>query len=167
MKGRPTSQTDLQGSLVPTLADLLTPVFTIPLVDSTDESTVDRFLDFLPPALLTLAREAEDSAGINLEARSTDAESQGISLEQKKGVLRRVLRSPQFSQSLASLTIALRDGGLPSISEALKIPVQDGGFMRRGGMPLGGGDAVVAFLNGVKVHVEKSNCHARGHLDVD
>lgn len=45
---------------------------------------------------------------------------------------------------------ALRDGGLPSVSEALRIPVKDGGFIRRGGVPLGGGDAVEAFLNGVK-----------------
>ena len=98
---------------------------------------------------------------------TTDAVSQGISLEQKKSVLRRVLRSPQFSQSLASLTIALRDGGLPSISEALKIPVQNGGFMRRGGMPFGGGDAIVAFLNGVKVHVEKSISHGSGQGNLE
>jgi 26S proteasome regulatory subunit N13 len=46
---------------------------------------------------------------------------------------------------------ALRDGGLPSVSEALRIPVKDGGFIKRGGgVPMGGGDAVEAFLNGVK-----------------
>src|SRR5206468_9208117 len=66
-------------------------------------------------------------------------------------------RSPQFSQSLSSLTIALRDGGLPSLSEALNVPVRNGGFMRRGGVPLGGGDAVEAFLDGVKEFVEKED----------
>ena len=72
---------------------------------------------------------------------------------QKKEILTKILRSPQFTQSLASLTVAIRDGGLPSISEALKIPVENGGFMRRGGVPLGGGDAVEAFLQGVRNHV--------------
>jgi 26S proteasome regulatory subunit N13 len=80
---------------------------------------------------------------------------QSLNLVQKKDILRRVLRSPQFAQSLGSLTVALRDGGLPSISEALQIPVDNGGFMRRGGVPLGGGDAVEAFLDGIKRHVEE------------
>lgn len=80
---------------------------------------------------------------------------QSLTLDQKKDIVRRVLRSPQFAQSLGSLTIALRDGGLPSISEALHIKVGNGGFMRRGGMPLGGGSAVQAFLEGVKRQVEE------------
>lgn len=58
-------------------------------------------------------------------------------------------------QSLGSLTVALRDGGLPNVSQALKIDVENGGYMRGGGMPLGGGDAVKAFLEGVKKTVEK------------
>jgi 26S proteasome regulatory subunit N13 len=167
MGGAQTGQTNPQGNLFTTLADLLTPTFTLPLVDSADEITIDRFLEFLPPTLLALAEEADDSADVNLEASSTLAAKQAPSLEQKKNILRRVLRSPQFSQSLSSLTIALRDGGLPSISEALHIPVQNGGFMRRGGMPLGGGDAVEAFLNGVKDHVEKSASHTKGQMDID
>lgn len=80
-----------------------------------------------------------------------------LDLSQKKSILRKVLHSPQFSQSLASLTVAIRDGGLPSISEALKIPVENGGFMRRGGVPLGGGDAVEAFLRGVRDLVKESD----------
>ena len=43
------------------------------------------------------------------------------------------------------------------MSEALKIPVENGGFIRRGGVPLGGGDAVEAFLKGVKKSVEEEN----------
>ncbi|KAJ5575323.1 hypothetical protein N7450_009222 [Penicillium hetheringtonii] len=97
--------------------------------------------DLLPPPT-TIA-----SAGPgNAEASEADTDPElaqaallSLDLPQKKDILRKVLRSPQFTQSLASLTIALRDGGLPSISEALRVPVANGGFMRRGGVPLGGG----------------------------
>jgi 26S proteasome regulatory subunit N13 len=51
--------------------------------------------------------------------------------------------------------MALRDGGLPMVSEALKIEVANGGFVRGSGMPLGDGVAVEAFLEGVKKGVEK------------
>ena len=51
--------------------------------------------------------------------------------------------------------MALRDGGLPTVSEALGIKVENGGFTARGSMPLGGGDAVEAFLEGVKKGVEE------------
>lgn len=87
-------------------------------------------------------------------SETVQAAIQALSLEQKKDIVIRVLRSPQLHQSLGSLTVALRDGGLPMVSEALKIKVDKGGFMARGGMPLGGGDAVEAFLNGVKKTVE-------------
>lgn len=76
--------------------------------------------------------------------------------EQKRDILKRVVTSPQMKQSLGSLTVALRDGGLPNVSQALKIDVQNGGFIRGGGMPLGGGDAVKAFVEGVKRTVEKN-----------
>lgn len=106
---------------------------------------------------MTLAQEADDLADLNTDHASIQAAEQALTLNQKKDILRRVLRSPQLSQSLASLTVALRDGGLPSISEALNIPVRNGGYMRRGGMPLGGGEAVEAFLEGVKESVEKGD----------
>lgn len=165
--GSQPGQSNLQGRLFTTMADLLTPASTIPLVDSAAERTIDRLLEFLPPTLLALSQEADDAAGVSLDASSADAAKQALSLEQKKIVLHRVLRSPQFTQSLSSLTVALRDGGLPSISEALNITVPNGGFMRRGGVPLGGGDAVEAFLNGVKEHVKKSNLDAEKHMQVD
>lgn len=166
MEGTKAGQSNPQGNLFTTLADLLTPASTIPLIDSADENVIDRFLEFLPPTLLALAQEIDDAAAVSTDASSADAAKQALGLEQKKDILRRVLRSPQFSQSLSSLTIALRDGGLPSISEALSIPVTNGGFMRRGGVPLGGGDAVEAFLNGVKEHV-KSNSQAKNKMDRD
>lgn len=166
MEGTQAGQSNHQGNLFTTLADLLTPASTIPLVDSAEERTVDRFLEFLPPILLTLAQETDDAAAVSIDASPADAAKQAPSLDQKKVVLRRVLRSPQFSQSLSSLTIALRDGGLPSISEALNIPVQNGGYMKRGGVPLGGGPAVEAFLNGVKDYV-KSNAQAKSRMDLD
>lgn len=160
-------QSNHQGDLFTTLVDLLTPTTTIPLIDSADERTIDRFLEFLPTATLALAQEADNAAAMDLDTMSADAAAQSLSLGQKRDVLRRVLRSPQFSQSLSSLTVALRDGGLPSISEALNISVQNGGFVHRGGVPLGGGDAVEAFINGVKQHVSKTNPQARQHGDVD
>lgn len=128
-----------QQKLFTTLQDLLTPATTVSWIDTASKETLDRIMQYLPPNLATLSREDED-----------DSAAPVLSLVEKKNLIKRVLRSPQFSQSLASLTIALRDGGLPSIGEALNVPIQNGGYMRRGGVPLGGGDAVEAFLNGVK-----------------
>lgn len=124
-------------------------------MDSADAATVDHLLSFLPPVLLLLAQEVDDASAAEPNPETTQAALQALSLDQKKAILQKVMRSPQFSQSLSSLTVALRDGGLPSISEALKIPVRNGGYMRRGGVPLGGGDAVEAFLEGVKDLVEE------------
>ncbi|KAK6387231.1 hypothetical protein LTS17_000498 [Exophiala oligosperma] len=146
-----------QDRVFTTLTDLLTPTSTIPWIDSADSETVDRLLQYLPPALVTLAQQADDESALNTDHASVQAAEQALSLGQKKDILRRVLRSPQFSQSLASLTIALRDGGLPSISEALNIPIIHGGYMRRGGVPLGGAEAVKAFVEGVKHSVERPN----------
>ena len=83
------------------------------------------------------------------------AAMQALSLDQKKSLLKRVLRSPQFHQSLGSLTMAIQDGGLPSIADALGVKLQHGGLVRGGSVPLGGGDAVEAFVEGVKKTVEE------------
>lgn len=139
-----------------TLQDLLPPATTLPFLESADDKTVDNLLSFLPPALLLLAQDVEGVSSID-DPELTEAVMASLDLSQKKSILRKVLHSPQFTQSLASLTVAIRDGGLPSISEALKIPVANGGFMRRGGVPLGGGDAVEAFLQGVRDHVKDSD----------
>ena len=87
-------------------------------------------------------------------AGTTQAALDALSLDQKKVILKRVLRSPQFHQSLGSLTVALRDGGLPSIADALGIKVANGGLVKGGSVPLGGGDAVEAFVEGVRRAVE-------------
>lgn len=131
-----------------TLQDLLTPASTLPFVEAADDKTIDNLLSYLPPSLLLLASDVEDVSGEDSEV--AEAVMLSLDISQKKDILRKVLHSPQFTQSLASLTVALRDGGLPSISEALKIPVENRGFLRRGGVPLGGGDAVKAFLEGAK-----------------
>ncbi|KAI9036422.1 uncharacterized protein KD926_001825 [Aspergillus affinis] len=155
IQGKSTNQPQDPDRPFTTLQDLLPPSATLPFVESADDKTVDNLLSFLPPTLLLLAAEVEDvPAEDSSEIASAVMES--LELSQKKGILRKVLHSPQFTQSLASLTTAIRDGGLPSISEALKIPVENGGFMRRGGVPLGGGDAVETFLQGVRNHVKDS-----------
>lgn len=116
---------------------------------------VDHLLSFLPPSLLFLAQNTDDISSADTNPEAAQAAMNSLSLQQKKDILQKVLRSPQFTQSLGSLTVALRDGGLPSISEALNIKLENGGFMRRGGVPLGGGDAVEAFVEGVKGHVKE------------
>lgn len=135
-----------QQKLFTTLQDLLTTSATVSWIDTASEETVDQVMQFLPPNLPTLSREDDE-----------DSATPQLTLTQKKDLVKRVLRSPQFSQSLASLTFALRDGGLPSIGEALNIPLHNGGYMRRGGVPLGGGEAVEAFLTGVKNSVEQED----------
>lgn len=152
----PTSQGHPEETLFTTLADLLMPASTLPFVEAADAATVDRLLQHLPPTLLTLAHNA-DEASHEIHTIPSDLSATSFSVEQKKDVLRRVLRSPQFSQSLASLTLALRDGGLPMLSEALDIPVRNGGYIRRGGVPIGGGDAVEVFLEGVKDSVQNAD----------
>ncbi|KAL2003962.1 hypothetical protein VTN02DRAFT_1481 [Thermoascus thermophilus] len=150
-----------------TLPDLLPPSSTLPLVESADSKTVDHLLSFLPPALLLLAQDIDDVSAVDTNPDVAQAAMQSLDLSQKKSILRKVLHSPQFTQSLGSLTVALRDGGLPSISEALKIPVENGGFMRRGGVPLGGGDAVEAFLEGVRRQVKEEGADRGDRMETE
>lgn len=128
-----------QQKLFTTLQDLLTTSVTIPWIDTASDGTVDEVMQYLPSNLVALSAQQDDGH-----------RPQSLTTSQKKDLIKRILRSPQFTQSLASLTFALRDGGLPSIGEALNVPLANGGYMRRGGVPLGGGEAVEAFLNGVK-----------------
>ncbi|KAI9814413.1 MAG: hypothetical protein M1827_003269 [Pycnora praestabilis] len=151
------SPQNTQSAPFTTLPDLLPSSTTIPLIDSgaTSPSFIDNLLSYLPPTLLLLAQENSDNSSVDPNTETAQAALHALSLDQKKDILRKVLRSPQFSQSLGSLTVALRDGGLPSVSEALGIKVERGGFVGRGGVPLGGGEAVEAFLEGVKRTVEE------------
>ncbi|OJI97414.1 hypothetical protein ASPVEDRAFT_122865 [Aspergillus versicolor CBS 583.65] len=137
-----------------TLQDLLPPSTTLPFLETLDVERVDSLLKFLPQELLILAFQMEGQPDAQRGPETAQDVLSALNLSQKKNIVRRVLHSPQFTQSLASLTVAIRDGGLPSISEALKIPVENGGFMRRGGVPLGGGDAMKAFIQGVRDHVQ-------------
>lgn len=160
LKGAPgfgNNQSQAEGKAYPLLSDLLEPSTTIPMLDSATDEYVDNLLGFLPPTVLVLAQQGDNGDAIDREpgAESVEAAKQAMSSTQKRALLKKVLRSPQFSQSLASLTVALRDGGLPSISEALGIHLENGGLVRGGTVPLGGGDAVEAFVEGVKKTVEK------------
>ncbi len=157
-----------QGRVFTTLPDLLPSSTTIPVIDSADASFIDNLLTHIPPILLLLSQEANDLSSVDPNSDSAKAAIEALSLDQKKQVLRKVLRSPQFSQSLASLTAALRDGGLPTISEALKIPVKDGGYIKQGGgVPLGNGDAVEAFVNGVREYAEKEIGADEGQMEIE
>ncbi|KAB2573691.1 hypothetical protein DBV05_g7649 [Lasiodiplodia theobromae] len=166
--GGSASQAQAQGSLFTTLADLLSSSNTIPVIEAGDTAFIDALLSHLPPAILLLSQEAADLSDADPNSETVQAAIQALSISQKKDILKRVLRSPQLHQSLSSLTVALRDGGLPSVSEALKIKVENGGFMRHSGVPLGGGDAVEAFLKGVKKTVEDEEKQGgSGRMDVD
>ena len=160
-------QSQPQGKMFTTLPDLLPSSITIPVIDSADSSFIDNLLSHIPPVLLLLSQEADDISSVDPNSETAKAAIEALSLDQKRRILETVLRSPQFSQSLGSLTAALRDGGVPSISEALKIPVENGGFIRQGGVPLGGGEAVEAFLRGIKAFVEKTEDTEEGRMDTD
>ncbi|KAI4136700.1 MAG: hypothetical protein L6R39_007658 [Caloplaca ligustica] len=164
-------QAQTQQKIFTALPDLLPPATTIPVIDSAGEGYVDNLLRQLPPDLMLLAQEVDDLSSVDPNSETAQAAIEALSLDQKKEILRKVLRSPQFHQSLSSLTHAIRDGGLPSISDALAVPVENGGYIKKGGgVPLGGGDAVEAFLNGVKSAVEKEvkeEEEGEGKMDTD
>jgi 26S proteasome regulatory subunit N13 len=155
-------QAQAQSKPFTTLPDLLPTSTTIPVVESLPPKSIDSLLSYLPPTLLLLSQEADDISSVDLKPETAAAALEALSLDQKKDILKKVLRSPQFSQSLGSLTQALRDGGLPSISDALGVKVKNGGFTRRGGMPVGDGEAVEAFLRGVRGSVEEKEQEDQG-----
>ncbi|KAH7035300.1 proteasome complex subunit Rpn13 ubiquitin receptor-domain-containing protein [Microdochium trichocladiopsis] len=145
-----------EDKLYPMLSDLLTPSSTVPLAQDASEEQIDTLLSFLPPAVLILSQQADRGENATEPTPAAiEAAKQAMSLGQKKALLQKVFRSPQFHQSLSSLTMAIRDGGLPSIADALQIKVENGGYVRRGQVPLGGGEAVEAFVEGVKRTVEE------------
>ncbi|CAK7206393.1 hypothetical protein SEUCBS139899_009185 [Sporothrix eucalyptigena] len=142
----------------PLLNDLLETSVTIPMIRNASEKYIDDLLNYLPPTVLILSQqEASEDGGDIIEptAESAAAAKAAMSMAEKKSLLEKVLRSPQFTQSLASLSMAIRDGGLPSIADALAIPVKNQGFLTGGAMPMGGGEAVEAFVDGVKTAVQE------------
>lgn len=145
-----------QGKLYPALNDLLDTSTTVSMINKASDDFVDHLLDFLPPTVIVLSQQGSNGDHVPAEpsAESVTAARDAMSAHQKRRLLEEVLRSPQFTQSLASFTVALRDGGLPTIAEALGINVENGGLVRGGSVPLGGGEAVEAFVKGVKKTVE-------------
>ncbi|GAP86198.1 putative oocyte membrane protein [Rosellinia necatrix] len=145
-----------EGKLYPLLSDLLTPPTTVPMARTATEERVNHLLGFLPPAVVVLSQQSDHGNHLaEPSADAVEAAKAAMSLGQKKALIEKVLRSPQFHQSLTSLTMALRDGGLPTVADALSIKVENGGYMRGSQMPLGGGDAVEAFVEGVKRTVQE------------
>lgn len=143
-----------------TLPDLLPTSTTVPTLSSLPTNAVDRLLsDHLPPEILTLAVVSSTS----LSAPSTAQEAlAALSETEKRKLLERVLRSPQFSQALSSITSAIRDGGLPSVAEALGVKLgESGGYVPGTGEAVNGGEAIEVFLDGVKRGAEKDAGNSR------
>lgn len=136
----------------PFLTHLLPSTITIPMVEAAPEAYLDSLLGFLPPTVVLLVNSSDDLEMPTEEtaAREAAAARSRLNVDQKRSLLKKVLRSPQFHQALGSLTMALRDGGLPTVADALGIQVENGGYVRGGTVPLGGGEAVEAFMQGVK-----------------
>ena len=65
---------------------------------------------------------------------------------EKKDIIRKALHSPQFSQSLVTLSVALGGGGLKGIADSLGVKLAQGD----------GNDPVEIFVAGVK-RGEKGN----------
>jgi hypothetical protein len=130
-------------------------------VSSAPTALLDALLSQLPAAVLL--PELHGTASSPIVSSSTPSSDPAtaetiatLTPAQKRAALTRVLHGPQFAQALAALTTALRDGGLPTVSGALGVKVENGGYAR-GGVPLGGGDAVEAFVRGVERTVEEED----------
>jgi len=149
-------QQEQQSNPFTSLSDLLSTQITVPFLATATPAQIDALCAHLPPSIFLLSQESADSLSSTEPSEAAgQAAIEALSTEQKRELIERVLRSPQLHQSLGSLTVALRDGGLPMIGEALGVEVENGGLIRGGSMPLGGGEAVEKFLEGIKRGVEK------------
>lgn len=148
-----------KGTSPLSLHSLLQSSITIPMIDSFDPVQIDKLLSHLPMAILLIAQELEETPDVSDTHidETSDAKSsvaiKALSFDCKKSILKRVIRSPQFHQSLWSLTAAIQKGGLPNIADALQIKVLNSGFIDGGTVPLAGGAAVEAFLAGIKTTI--------------
>ncbi|KAJ6787964.1 hypothetical protein PWT90_10000 [Aphanocladium album] len=135
----------------PYLNHLLPTSITVPMVNEAPEEFIESLLNYLPPSIILMAADAPDAEDTTAEPKPAvvEAAKATLSMPQKRALITRVLRSPQFHQALGALTMALRDGGLPTIADALGVNVQNGGYIQQGGMPLGGGHAVKVFVDGI------------------
>ena len=156
-----TQQSQLQSNPFTTLGALLSPATTVPMLETASaEILEDLLVCSLPSTLLYLEHEVqtEDIPDSQADIETARASAQALTEEQRKKILGKVLRSPQFFQGLGNLTVALSDGGLPSVSDALRVEVEGRGYKMQPGagmVPISGGDAVEAFLKGIKKQVEK------------
>jgi 26S proteasome regulatory subunit N13 len=142
----------------------------VPLIQSAPPAFLDRLLSHLPATVLVLQQENASSLAepeTEPDAAASQAAIEALSIEQKRDILERVLRSPQLQQSLASVNVALSEGGLPSVSESLGIKVDNGGFVPGGSVPLGGGKALEAFLQGVKRSVMEDEKKDDDEMETD
>ncbi|KAG6135272.1 hypothetical protein E4U46_007017 [Claviceps purpurea] len=143
----------------PYLHHLLPTSITIPLIDDASDELLESLLSFLPPAVIVLATtsEAAEESQQEPSAAVLEAAKASLSVDAKRSLLKKVLRSPQFTQALGTLTQALRDGGLPGVADALGVRVENGGYLPGSQMPLGGGQAVKAFVDGVRKAAKENN----------
>lgn len=154
------SRGQMQDKPYPHLSHLLPTSITVPMVDAIaadDPGRLDTLMTFLPRSVIVLSGPNPDAFNGKDEpsAAAVEEASASLSLEAKKSLLKKVLRSPQFHQALGVLTQALRDGGLPGVADALGIRVENGGYLQNGSMPLGGGLAIEAFVEGVRETVRE------------
>jgi 26S proteasome regulatory subunit N13 len=145
------------GDAFTTLPDLLWPSHTIPTVDKASPELIDALIAQLPTTPFLLEADVEDVDQIDPNSETARMAMQTLDRDDKVDVLKRILRAPQLRGALVSLTEALKTGALPTVAQGLKIDVEHGGYMRGGAMPLGGGDAVKAFVEGVKRTVENED----------
>jgi 26S proteasome regulatory subunit N13 len=122
------AQGGLIGQHAPAISlhDLLSPANTIRSLDTVSQTIIDNLIANLPPAIVP----------------------KDATVDQKKAVIAKVLRSPQFSQSSIGLTVALREGGLMGVADSLRVPIEPGVI---------GLDQVELFIKGVKKEVEKES----------
>ena len=127
------------------------------MVDNAPPDYIELLLNLIPSSLILLAsgtpgvtdrREEPSQAAV-------DAARAALTLEDKRNLLKKVLRSPQFQQSLGSMSMAIRDGGLPSLVAVMRIRARNEGWMPGGGMPMGGDQALETFVEGVKKTIEE------------
>ncbi|KAF3045736.1 hypothetical protein E8E11_007884 [Didymella keratinophila] len=142
------------GGDFPTLLDLLWPTTTRPIIEGASDELIDALAAQLPTTPFLLEAEVEDVDQIDPNGEEAQMVVQTMGQAEKREVVQQILRAPQLKAALGSLTEALKTGALPTVAQALNIDVEHDGYMRGGAMPLGGGDAVKAFLEGVKRTVE-------------
>lgn len=108
------------------LHDLLPSSNTIPALANASPAVIDELAENLPAGIIP-----------------TDATP-----DQKKAIIVKVLQSPQFAQSLISLSSAIKEGGIAGIADSLRVPIDFNAAAQ-------GQDLVEVFVNGVKKEVEK------------